>query len=106
MSAMKMKIIYISLYCHIRTKCIPKKNEETIWGLFFRYTQTQATTILFTCQSIRPRLLPAGEKEDSGKDEDGDLADVRVPASPAPTFSLSSSLSIEGGSGGGRPARQ
>jgi hypothetical protein len=66
----------------------------------------QMTTILFTCQSIRPCLLLAGEEEDSGKDGDRYLAGVRVPASPAPALSLSSSPSIEGGSGGGRPARQ
>ena len=73
----------------------------------YRFTQTQAPDILFTCLLTHPRLRPAGQEEDGGEDGDRDHAGVRVPASPAPVLSLSSSpspASIEGGLGEeGRP---
>jgi hypothetical protein len=55
-----------------------------------RLTQTQATGILFICQSTRSRLRRAGEEEDNGEDGDRDLAGVRVLVARAPFFFLNS----------------
>jgi hypothetical protein len=66
-----------------------------------RLTQTQATGILFICQSPRPR--PAEEEEDGGEDGGRDLAGVRVPTTRAQFFFINSD-ELRRGFGGGRPA--
>jgi len=64
---------------------------------------------LLTRQLTGPRLSPRACALSERKKTAGDLAGVTVLVSPAPALSLSSSPSpanIDGGLGGGRPARR
>lgn len=94
--------LFISLKQYITHVLLPLQIYSTSVASYFAYSSVVAPAPKPMC------LRPAGEEEDCGEDGDGDLAGVTVLVSPTSAFSLSSSpslTSIEGGSGGERPAR-